>query len=119
VFLPNYRLAPRHPFPAAHEDAASAYAFALRRGDEYGVAHGKLGLAGDSAGANLALALVVACATPRPEPWARELFEQARMPHTLSLLSSLLQVRQPERLLRGNALERAAGLQSRSNSYTS
>ncbi|MGC4093973.1 MAG: alpha/beta hydrolase fold domain-containing protein [Polyangiaceae bacterium] len=107
VFLPNYRLAPRHPFPAAHEDAASAFQFVLDHAPKFGVHSGRVALAGDSAGANLALALTLACVTPRPEAWARALFDRAAMPHSVSLLSSLLQVRGPERLYRGNALEHA------------
>lgn len=48
----DYRLAPEHPFPAALEDAVTAFAFVLEQG--YQAAH--VGLAGDSAGGGLALA---------------------------------------------------------------
>src|SRR5829696_6908973 len=50
----GYRLAPEHPYPAAHEDALAAWGF-LR---QQGVAAGAIALGGDSAGGNLALALV-------------------------------------------------------------
>jgi monoterpene epsilon-lactone hydrolase len=48
----NYRLAPAHPFPAAVEDASAAYRWLLKSG----VDPGRIALAGDSAGAGLALA---------------------------------------------------------------
>ncbi len=53
VFTPAYRLAPRHVFPAAFEDARAAFA-ALT--DE----HGGVALAGDSAGGGLALGVMAA-----------------------------------------------------------
>ncbi|MFO1328505.1 MAG: alpha/beta hydrolase fold domain-containing protein [Rubrivivax sp.] len=55
VFVPDYRLAPEHPFPAAPEDAQAAYR--ALRAQHTG---GRLVVAGDSAGGNLALGLVLA-----------------------------------------------------------
>ena len=52
----DYRLAPEHPFPAAVEDAVSAYRFLL---DEGFIAQ-HLAIAGDSAGGGLAAATLVA-----------------------------------------------------------
>jgi cation diffusion facilitator CzcD-associated flavoprotein CzcO/acetyl esterase/lipase len=55
VHLPDYRLAPEHPHPAALEDAVAAYRGLLGSGlDPKSVV-----IAGDSAGAGLALALAV------------------------------------------------------------
>jgi acetyl esterase/lipase len=51
----NYRLAPMHPFPAAVEDAAAAYRWLLRCGFE----PARIAIAGDSAGAGLALAATI------------------------------------------------------------
>jgi epsilon-lactone hydrolase len=51
----NYRLAPMHPFPAAVEDAAAAYRWLLRTGIE----PARIAIAGDSAGAGLALAAII------------------------------------------------------------
>ncbi|HXY57322.1 MAG TPA: alpha/beta hydrolase [Methylocystis sp.] len=53
VFAPSYRLAPRHPFPAALEDALAVYGELAGRG-------ARLALAGDSAGGGLALATMLA-----------------------------------------------------------
>ena len=52
----NYRLAPVHPFPAAVENATSAYRWLL----ESGIEAGGTAIAGDSAGAGLALAATIA-----------------------------------------------------------
>jgi acetyl esterase len=52
----EYRLAPEHPFPAAFEDALRATSWVLRHSPELG-GTGVVGLAGDSAGGNLAVAV--------------------------------------------------------------
>jgi acetyl esterase len=56
----EYRLAPEHPFPAPHDDVLAAIA-AVRAGALGDLADaGRLALAGDSAGANLALGALLA-----------------------------------------------------------
>ncbi len=55
VFVPDYRLAPEHPFPAALDDAATAYDWFVK--NTPGQKHL---LAGDSAGGGLAVALMLA-----------------------------------------------------------
>ncbi|MGE0485822.1 MAG: alpha/beta hydrolase [Gammaproteobacteria bacterium] len=56
VLLPDYRLAPEAPFPAAVEDAVSVYAWLLDRGH----AAAALAIAGDSAGGGLTMATLLA-----------------------------------------------------------
>jgi acetyl esterase/lipase len=74
TFALDYPLTPEHPFPAQLDDAIQTYRWLL----ESGVAPDRLVVAGDSAGGNLALALLVAlrdAQTPLPalaiciSPW--------------------------------------------------
>jgi monoterpene epsilon-lactone hydrolase len=52
AFIPDYRLAPEHPFPAAVKDAEACYRGLVDRGIR------NIALSGDSAGGNLALVLL-------------------------------------------------------------
>ena len=52
VLLPDYRLAPEHPFPSALEDATSAYRWLL----DTGLTGGDISIAGDSSGGGLSIA---------------------------------------------------------------
>jgi acetyl esterase/lipase len=56
VLLIDYRLAPEHPFPAAVEDAVSAYRWLIAHGTDAA----RLTVAGDSAGGGLTVATLVA-----------------------------------------------------------
>jgi acetyl esterase/lipase len=53
--VPEYRLAPEHPFPAALEDALAAYRWLIEQHDTPAL----VTLAGDSAGGGLALSLLL------------------------------------------------------------
>ncbi|WP_316173617.1 alpha/beta hydrolase [Bradyrhizobium sp. SZCCHNRI1073] len=65
VLAADYRLAPEHPAPTAHDDAFAVYQWALDRG----YTASAIALTGDSAGGNLALATAVRArdaGLPRP-----------------------------------------------------
>ncbi len=53
VFVPDYPLAPEHPFPAADSDVRACYAGLVERG------FSKVAITGDSAGGNLAIELLL------------------------------------------------------------
>jgi monoterpene epsilon-lactone hydrolase len=56
VVMPDYRLAPEHPYPAAHQDCLAAYRALLESGQD----PGRLVVMGDSCGGGLALSTLVA-----------------------------------------------------------
>ena len=66
-FVPNYRLAPEHPFPAQLEDALQCYRWMLQQG----VLPSRMFVAGNSAGGHLALSLLLSLGDARlPMPAA-------------------------------------------------
>lgn len=64
ALMPDYRLAPEHPFPAAPDDCLAAYRWLLARG----IRPHDLVIIGDSAGGNLALVTVQRARDDRDPP---------------------------------------------------
>lgn len=104
VFNINYRLAPRHPFPAGLQDCCAAYLWLCENARAYGGDLGRLVLAGESAGANLVTALSVLTSYRRQEPWARAVFDAGVKPRAALPACGILQVSDTERFARRRQL---------------
>ena len=100
VFNISYRLAPQHRFPAAIADCAEAFGWVCDHAERFGGDLDRLVLAGESAGANLALSLALMTSYRRREPWARRVFDRAVVPRAALPMCGVLQASDPERFLR-------------------
>ncbi|MCP4500396.1 MAG: alpha/beta hydrolase [Deltaproteobacteria bacterium] len=99
VFSINYRLAPEHPFPAAVEDVADAYAFTVRAARTFGGDPNQLIVTGESAGGNLSLGTAISACYQRDEPWCKTIWDTGVVPKVVAPLCGILQVSNVERLL--------------------
>ncbi len=77
---------------------------------EFGGDRQRMSLAGESAGANLALSVLLACCTPRSEPYAAALFQHAARPVAALLYCGFLQTSRPERYRRAGVSALAASV---------
>jgi acetyl esterase len=96
----NYRLAPRHPYPAALEDAAAALVWTAEHAKARGGDIGRLVLAGESAGANLITALTLAASEPFALPWAQTLRQRGIVIRAVLPACGLLEVSDADRYRR-------------------
>lgn len=97
TLVANYRLAPRHRYPAAVEDACDAYLWATRQAESFGGDPHRIVVAGESAGANLATGLALASCYRRPEAWARRVWDADNVPRAILPACGILEVRNTER----------------------
>jgi acetyl esterase len=100
VFNVNYRLAPKHPYPAAISDVCDAYAWVAKNAARFGGDPSRMVLAGESAGANLVTSLALALSYERPETFAKRAFDTGLMPCAVVPACGLFQVSDMERLRR-------------------
>lgn len=93
----SYRLAPRHPFPAAFEDTCRAWCWLAGEIDRLGGDRTRVAVAGESAGANLITSLALATVQRRPEPFARAVFDTGMVPRAALPFCGMLEVSRPHR----------------------
>ena len=93
----NYRLAPKNPYPAAIEDVCQAWMWMLENLEQYGGDSSRIAVAGESAGANLTMALAFCLLHRRSESWAQRVYDAGVTPKVLLPACGIFQVSQPER----------------------
>lgn len=100
VFNISYRLAPQFRFPTAVDDVCRAFAWAMKRAEEFGGDTSRVVLAGESAGANLVTSLAITLAYQRPEEFARIAWDTGIAPRAVVPACGVFQVSDIARLKR-------------------
>jgi len=103
----DYTLSGEAPFPAAVQDTFAAWRWAHDNVVRYGGDPNRMVIAGESAGANLSLALTVAQCWERPEPWAKDVWDLAGergVAKAVLPACGMLEVSNPERYLKNEKL---------------
>jgi acetyl esterase len=95
--VPNYRLAPQHRFPAGLEDVAAAWRFMVENAARYGGDVNRIVLAGESAGANLALSLQCGFSYERDESFLQPALRTGVTPQAALLACGVFQVSDGDR----------------------
>ncbi|MBA2541072.1 MAG: alpha/beta hydrolase [Deltaproteobacteria bacterium] len=93
----SYRLAPKHPYPAAIEDTCAAYRWLASRIEKLGGDPTRVAVAGESAGGNLITSLTLAACQRRSEPYAKAVFDTGLVPRAALPFCAMLEVSRPER----------------------
>lgn len=99
TLVPDYRKAPRHRYPAAHDDAFRAYRWALEHVEAFGGDPTRVIVAGESAGGNLVSSIIAATCWRRDEPFARPMFD-VTVPVAGIAMCGFLEISDPRRLSR-------------------
>jgi acetyl esterase len=92
VFNVDYRLAPKDPFPAAHQDVFSAYEWIVRNAAAHGGDVRRMVLAGESAGGNLVTSIAVAATQEMDDPAARRIYALGVVPKVVLPACGQLQI---------------------------
>lgn len=90
VVSAHYRQAPEHPYPAAHEDAVSAFRAVLAHATELGLDPSRLAVAGEGSGANLATGVAI---KQKEDEGAQPIFQLLVCPFLGNDLSTLSHAR--------------------------
>lgn len=93
----NYRLAPKHPFPAGLDDTCEAYLWTLQNIESYGGDLRRLVVAGESAGANLITGLTIMNAQRRSRKLEQRVFDANVRPIAAIPFCGFLQASDVER----------------------